>query len=299
MKDSRLFRILYYILEKGRVTAKELSEKFEVSIRTIYRDIDSLSSAGIPIYALQGKGGGIEIAKEFVLSKSLLSEDEKNMIMTSLHSFDGTGNIFGDELLTKLSALFNVKNTNWIEVDFNNWQNNKIKEKTFNLLKSAILDKNIISFSYFATNKDETNRKVKPVRLIFKGQDWYLYAFCLLRNDFRYFKLNRIKNLEILQTNFDDDFEEVILKKEIKYENIIRVKVRFDKKVAFRIYDELSTDIVEDDEGNLYAQIEMPSDYNLYSYIFSFGDMAEILEPIEIRVKIKEMIDKMKKIYEI
>lgn len=299
MKDSRLFRILYYILEKGRVTAKELSEKFEVSIRTIYRDIDSLSSAGIPIYALQGKGGGIEIAKEFVLSKSLLSEDEKNMIMTSLHSFDGTGNIFGDELLTKLSALFNVKNTNWIEVDFNNWQNNKIKEKTFNLLKSAILDKNIISFSYFATNKDETNRKVKPVRLIFKGQDWYLYAFCLLRNDFRYFKLNRIKNLEILQTNFDDDFEEVILKKEIKYENIIRVKVRFDKKVAFRIYDELSTDIVEDDAGNLYAQIEMPSDYNLYSYIFSFGDMAEILEPIEIRVKIKEMIDKMKKIYEI
>ena len=299
MKDSRLFRILYYILEKGRVTAKELSEKFEVSIRTIYRDIDSLSSAGIPIYALQGKGGGIEIAKEFVLSKSLLSEDEKNMIMTSLHSFDGTGNIFGDELLTKLSALFNVKNTNWIEVDFNNWQNNKIKEKTFNLLKSAILDKNIISFSYFATNKDETNRKVKPVRLIFKGQDWYLYAFCLLRNDFRYFKLNRIKNLEILQTNFDDDFEEVILKKEIKYENIIRVNVLFDNIVAFIIYYEISTDIVEDDEGNLYAQIEMPSDYNLYSYIFSFGDMAEILEPIEIRVKIKEMIDKMKKIYEI
>lgn len=299
MKDSRLFRILYYILEKGRVTAKELSEKFEVSIRTIYRDIDSLSSAGIPIYALQGKGGGIEIAKEFVLSKSLLTEDEKNMIMTSLHSFDGTGNIFGDELLTKLSALFNVKNTNWIEVDFNNWQNNKIKEKTFNLLKSAILDKKIISFSYFATNKDETNRKVKPVRLIFKGQDWYLYAFCLLRNDFRYFKLNRIKKLEILQTNFEDDFEDVILKKEIKYENIIRVKVKFDKKVAFRVYDELSTDIVEDDAGNLYAQIEMPSDYNLYSYIFSFGDMAEILEPIEIRVKIKEMIDKMKKIYEI
>lgn len=299
MKDSRLFRILYYILEKGRVTAKELSEKFEVSIRTIYRDIDSLSSAGIPIYALQGKGGGIEIAKEFVLSKSLLSEDEKNMIMTSLHSFDGTGNIFGDELLTKLSALFKVKNTNWIEVDFNNWQNNKIKEKTFNLLKSAILDKNIISFSYFATNKDETKRKVKPVRLIFKGQDWYLYAFCLLRSDFRYFKLNRIKNLEILQTNFDDNFEDVILKKEIKYENIISVKVRFDKKVAFRVYDELSTDIVEDDAGNLYAQIEMPSDYNLYSYIFSFGDMAEILEPLEIKVKIKEMIDKMKKIYEI
>ena len=167
MKDSRLFRILYYILEKGRVTANELSEKFEVSVRTIYRDIDSLSSAGIPIYALQGKGGGIEIAEEFVLSNSLLNEDEKNLIMTSLHNFDGTGNIFGNELLTKLSALFKVKNTNWIEVDFNNWQNNKIKEETFNLLKSAILNKKIISFSYFATNKSETNRSAKAVRLVF------------------------------------------------------------------------------------------------------------------------------------
>ena len=71
MKDNRLFRMLYYILKKGKVTARELAERFEVSIRTIYRDIDSLSSAGIPIYAIQGKGGGIEIADEFVLSKSL------------------------------------------------------------------------------------------------------------------------------------------------------------------------------------------------------------------------------------
>ena len=248
---------------------------------------------------MQGKGGGIEIAEEFVLSKSLLTEDEKNMIMTSLHSFDGTGNIFGDGLLTKLSALFKVKNTNWIEVDFNNWQNNKIKEETFNLLKSAILNKKIISFSYFATNKDETNRSAKAVRLLFKGQDWYLYAFCLLRNDFRYFKLSRIKNLVILPSSFDDDFEDVILKKEIKYEKLIRVKVKFDKKVAFRVYDELSPEIREDDEGNLYAQIEMPSDYNLYSYIFSYGDMAEVLEPVEIREKIRDMIEKMKNIYKI
>lgn len=299
MKDSRLFRILYYILEKGRVTANELSEKFEVSVRTIYRDIDSLSSAGIPIYALQGKGGGIEIAEEFVLSNSLLTEDEKNLIMTSLHNFDGTGNIFGDGLLTKLSALFKVKNTNWIEVDFNNWQNNKIKEETFNLLKSAILNKKIISFSYFATNKDETNRSAKAVRLLFKGQDWYLYAFCLLRNEFRYFKLSRIKNLEILPSSFDDDYEDVILKKEIKYEKLIRVKVKFDKKVAFRVYDELSPEIREDDDGNLYAQIEMPSDYNLYSYIFSYGEMAEVLEPSEIREKIRDMIEKMKNIYKI
>ncbi|MDG8510800.1 YafY family transcriptional regulator [Streptococcus pneumoniae] len=293
MKDNRLFRILYYILEKGKVTASELADKFEVSVRTIYRDIDSISSAGIPIYALQGKGGGIEIAEDFVLSKSLLSENEKQQIMSALQGLDNTAIQHENELLTKLSALFKMKNTSWIEVDFNNWQNNKMYEKTFNDIKSAILSKNIVSFTYFSSNEKETSRRVKPVRLLFKGQDWYLYALCLIRNDFRYFKLSRIKNLETHTEKFDDNFEDVVLKKEMPYENTVHIKVKFDRKAAFRVYDELNGEITEDDEGNLYAEIEIPNDYNLFNYIFSFGDGAEVLEPKEIRMQIKEMINKM------
>lgn len=297
MKDNRLFRILYYILEKGKVTASELADKFEVSARTIYRDIDSISSAGIPIYALQGKGGGIEIAEDFVLSKSLLSENEKQQIMSALKGLDNTAIQHENDLLTKLSALFKMKSTNWIEVDFNNWQNNKLYEKTFDGIKSAILSKNIISFTYFSSNEKETRRSVKPVRLLFKSQDWYLYAFCLLRNDFRYFKLSRIKNLEIHIEKFDDSFEDVILKKEMPHDNTVHIKVKFDRKVAFRVYDELNGEITEDDEGNLYSEIEIPNDYNLYNYIFSFGDGAEVLEPKEIRMQIREMIDKMAEKY--
>ena len=293
MKDNRLFRILYFILEKGKVTASELADKFEVSVRTIYRDIDSISSAGIPIYALQGKGGGIEIAEDFVLSKSLLSENEKQQIMSALQGLDNTRVQHENELLTKLSALFKMKNTSWIEVDFNNWQNSKLYEQTFNDIKSAILSKNIISFTYFSSNEKETSRRVKPVRLLFKGQDWYLYALCLLRNDFRYFKLSRIKNLETHTEKFDDNFEDLVLKKEMPYENTVHIKVKFDRKVAFRVYDEINGEIIEDDEGNLYAEIEIPNDYNLFNYIFSFGDGAEVLEPKEIRMQIKEMINKM------
>ena len=293
MKDNRLFRILYYILEKGKVTASELADKFEVSVRTIYRDIDSISSAGIPIYALQGKGGGIEIAEDFVLRKSLLSENEKQQIMSALQGLDNTAIQHENELLTKLSALFKMKNTSWIEVDFNNWQNNKLYEQTFNDIKSAILSKNIILFTYFSSNEKETSRRVKPVRLLFKSQDWYLYAFCLFRNDFRYFKLSRIKNLEIYTEKFDDNFEDVILKKEMPHENTVNIKVKFDRKVAFRVYDELNGEITEDNDGNLYIEIEIPNDYNLYNYIFSFGDGAEVLEPKEIRMQIKEMINKM------
>lgn len=297
MKDNRLFRILYYILEKGKVTANELADKFEVSVRTIYRDIDSISSAGIPIYALQGKGGGIEIAEDFVLSKSLLSENEKQQIMSALQGLDNTTIQRENELLTKLSALFKMKNTSWIEVDFNNWQNNKMYEKTFDDIKSAILSKNIISFTYFSSNEKETDRSVKPVRLLFKSQDWYLYALCLLRNDFRYFKLSRIKNLEIHTEKFDDNFEDVILKKETLHENTVNIKVKFDRKVAFRVYDELNGEITEDNDGNLYTEIEIPNDNNLYNYIFSFGDEAEVLEPEEVRMQIKKMINKMAEKY--
>lgn len=297
MKDNRLFRILYYILEKGKVTANELADKFEVSVRTIYRDIDSISSAGIPIYALQGKGGGIEIAEDFVLSKSLLSENEKQQIMSALQGLDNTTIQRENELLTKLSALFKMKNTSWIEVDFNNWQNNKMYEKTFDDIKSAILSKNIISFTYFSSNEKETDRIVKPVRLLFKSQDWYLYALCLLRNDFRYFKLSRIKNLEIHTEKFDDSFENVILKKEMPHENTVNIKVKFDRKVAFRVYDEINGEITEDNDGNLYSEIEIPNDYNLYNYIFSFGDEAEVLEPEEVRMQIKKMINKMAEKY--
>ena len=109
MRDSRLFRILYYVLEKGKVTANELSEKFEVSVRTIYRDIDVISSAGIPIYATQGKGGGIEIADDFVLKKSLLSEKEQEQILVALKGLEGINKQYENELLTKLSAFSKLK----------------------------------------------------------------------------------------------------------------------------------------------------------------------------------------------
>lgn len=297
MKNNRLFKILYYVLEKGKVTANELAEKYEVSIRTIYRDIDVLSSAGIPIYATQGKGGGIEIADDFVLKKSFLSENEQEQILIALKGLELTNKEYENELLIKLTALFKTKNTNWIEVDFTNWQRSKSYDELFNDIKSAIINKNIVSFTYFSSKKKETSREVKPIRLLFKGWDWYVYAFCLSRNDFRYFKLSRIKEFEILSNTFEDDFDNIVLKKEMEYEETVFVKVKFDRKMAFRVYDEVSSAIEEDEDGNLYATVELPNNYNLYNYIFSYGDAAEVLEPKEIRDKIKNIINFMDKKY--
>ena len=296
MKDNRLFRILYYILEKEKVTANELADKFEVSVRTIYRDIDSISSVGVPIFTTQGKGGGIKIDNEFILNKSLFDTNEKEQIIAALQGLEKTNEAYKSELITKLSALFKIKNSNWIEIDFISWGSNNTYQDLFNTLKIAIINKNIISFSYNSSKAEKINRRVKPIRLLFKEQDWYLYAFCLLRNDFRYFKLSRIKDLEVLAINYEDNFENIVLKREIKYENTVNIKLKFYKSVAFRVYDEFKA-IVEDKKGNLYVEMKIPNNYKLYNYIFSFGANVEILEPKEIRNQLKNMINKIAKKY--
>ena len=297
MKDNRLFRILYYILEKEKVTANELADKFEVSVRTIYRDIDSISSVGVPIFTTQGKGGGIKIDNEFILNKSLFDTNEKEQIIAALQGLEKTNEAYKSELITKLSALFKIKNSNWIEIDFTSWGSNNTYQDLFNALKTTIINKNIISFSYNSSKAEKINRKVKPIRLLFKEQDWYLYGFCLLRNDFRYFKLSRMKDLEVLAMNYEDNFENMVLKREIKHEDIVNIKLKFDKSVAFRVYDEFNEAIEEDEKGNLYVEIKIPNNYKLYNYIFSFGSNVEILEPKEIRNQFKNTIDELAKKY--
>lgn len=297
MKDNRLFRILYYILEKEKVTANELADKFEVSVRTIYRDIDSISSVGVPIFTTQGKGGGIKIDNEFILNKSLFDTNEKEQIIAALQGLEKTNEAYKSELITKLSVLFKIKNSNWIEIDFTSWGSNNTYQDLFNALKTVIINKNIIFFLYNSSKGEKINRKVKPIRLLFKEQDWYLYAFCLLRNNFRYFKLSRIKDLEVLAINYEDNFENVVLKKELKYENIVNIKLKFDKSVAFRVYDEFNEAIEEDEKANLYVEIKIPNNYKLYNYIFSFGSNVEILEPKEIRNQFKNMINEIAKKY--
>lgn len=291
MEQSRLFKIVYHLLEKGKSTAPELAEKFEVSIRTIYRDLDTISAAGIPIYATQGKGGGIFIMQDFVLNKSLLSEQEKEQILMALQGISATEHNQTDELLMKLSGLFQSKVTNWIEVDFSEWYKNTPNYDVFNLIKNAIFNQYTITFSYFAREGNYSNRTVEPIKLIFKNKDWYLYGFCLLRNDFRFFKLTRIKDLEISSDTFRRAVENIPkVETVIKNKNFIHAKLKFSPKVAFRVYDEFTDDVSKDNQGNLYVNIDLPDNETLFSYILSFGDNVEILEPDYLRHSMKEKL---------
>ena len=158
MQENRLFKIVYYLLEKGKSTAPELAEKFEVSIRTIYRDLDAISAAGIPIYATQGKGGGISLLQNYVLDKSILSNQEKEKILMALQGLIATEDKQSDELLSKLAGLFQSKTSNWIEVDFSDWISSTYKQDTFNAIKGAIFNRHIIAFSYFGGSGEHSKR---------------------------------------------------------------------------------------------------------------------------------------------
>lgn len=298
MQESRLFKIVYYLLDRGKSTAPELAEKFEVSVRTIYRDIDILSSAGIPVYAVQGKGGGIAILDNFVLDKAILSNQEKEQILMALQGISAAEHLGAGELLAKLGSLFQAKNTNWIDVDLSGWVRNSSDADLFNLIKHAVLSRNVISFEYFGSSLEHTKRQAEPLRLVFKSKAWYLYGYCLLRNDYRFFKLTRIKNPEILPDIFSrelpDDYD---TGKKMEPEKTIPVTLKFHKKMAFRVYDEFTDKVMENEQGELYVQTNLPDSDSLYSYLFSFAEYAEVVEPLFLRKKVKEKLAELQKKY--
>lgn len=200
-----------------------------------------------------------------------------------------------DELLAKVGGLFRAQHADWIEVDFSDWHKNTAKADVFDQIKGAILSRHKIKFSYFSGEGDCTARTVEPYKLVFKSKDWYLYGFCCLRNDFRFFKLTRIKDLKILSETFLRKVADTpaskasIQKASIQNEPLIPVKLKFSPEAAFRVYDEFTDTVTKDAQGNLYVAVNLP-EKTLYSYILSFGDTVEMLEPDALRHNMKEML---------
>lgn len=228
MQLNRLFEIVYLLLSNERVTAKELSERFGVSRRTIYRDINALSVAGIPVYTEKGKGGGISLLPGFTLNKSLLTEQEQEDIISALQALEAINPQETTPALTKLSTVFNRKLVNWIDVDFSYW--NRGDDGLFNKLKTAIFNKSVVVFDYYNTKGVKTTREVEPIQLFFKHQAWYLKGFCLSKHDMRLFKLTRIKNLRLTERHFNERRSQMVLfetpQKENNYNNIeLRLKI--------------------------------------------------------------------------
>ena len=281
MQESRLFKIVYHLLGKGKATATELAEKFEVSVRTIYRDIDALSGAGIPIYAESGRNGGIRLMKNFVMDKAVLSEEERQEILAALQSINISHN-GGSQTLQKLSAIFDVSSESWLEVDFSRWGNEGTDNEKFELLKSAVIHQKCVKITYASSYENVSERIIQPLKLAYKGRAWYLKAFCTQRQDWRIFKLNRILDLEVLNEDFQqrrfpgetEDFQR----------EYAPIKLRFSKEMAYRVYDEFDkTQVERQESGELIVSVNMPEDAWLVGFLLSFGTQVDILSPVSLR----------------
>lgn len=294
MKESRLFKIVYYILENGRATAPELAKEFEVSVRTIYRDIDAISSAGIPIYAVAGRNGGIQMLDNYVLEKALFSDKEKQDILAALQSVSLINGASEKEMLTKLSALFNIPSNNWFEVDFSRWGGKTQDDAVFTLFKDAVICHRAVRIIYANSRGEKNKRKIYPLKMLYKAKDWYIKAYCANKSDFRIFKFNRIIEAELMPEEFAP--MEFPLSQEEPPQSYNKISLRFPKEMAYRVYDEFKASEIEVTEnGSLLVSAEMPEDNWLIGYLLSFGSQVEILEPTYLR---QVLSDTAKKIYE-
>ena len=287
MQESRLFKILYHLLDKGQATAPELAEKFEVSVRTIYRDIDALSGAGIPVYTETGRNGGIHLLNDFVLDKTILSETEKQEILAALQSIHITRNMDGSRTLQKLSALFQLHSENWLEVDFSRWGNPGYDNETFELLRSAVIRRRNVKLRYAGSYEEIRERTVQPYKLVYKAKAWYLQAFCTEKQDWRIFKLNRILELEVLEEGFSQlNPPGPIETFEGEYP---KVTLRFPKEMSYRVYDEFNkAQIQRQENGDLIVSANMPEDPWLIGFLLSFGTRVDILSPAHLKEAVAE-----------
>ncbi len=307
MKIDRLVAILVILLRKERVQAKELAEKFDVSVRTILRDVDAINLAGIPIVTYQGTNGGIGIAEGYRLDKSVLTGDEMAAVITTLKGIDGaiTGKSH-EVLMEKLkNALpshqldqLNTKLKQFV-IDLSPWRENNITKEKLTLIRKAIEANREIEFVYVDSESNSTNRRVEPYSLLLKAQKWYLYAWCTLREDFRYFRVSRIKGPVLCEKTFKPREASPYLVPEDreweKFGNVITLELLFTKQMENIIVEWFGEGVEKCDDGRLRVRTELPENNWLYGFLLSFGNEIEVVSPPHIRIILSEIA---KKIYE-
>ncbi len=295
--NNRLFEIVYILMQKKKVTAKELADKFEVSTRTIYRDIEVLSRANIPIYMAKGKDGGIGLLEEYVLNKTILSEEEQNQILFALQGMIQVRGQDEKDILEKLSILFNKKVNDWIKIDLSNWSKSHSQENRFDIIKSAILSKKLIEFIYYNSNGEESKRIVEPLQIWFKDKSWYLISYCKLKEDYRIFKIARIKEIKILQEHFERELPKEQKEEKCNFKSI-SLELEISKQMAYRVYDEFeNSEISKKENGDFIVKVEYPENEWVYGYILSFGEYIKVIAPNRVKSIIRDKLEKTLKNY--
>lgn len=309
MKVDRLVSMIMILLDKRRVSAQELADLFEVSPRTIYRDIDAINMAGIPVRSTSGVGGGFEIMQSYKLDQKVFSAADLSAILMGL---SGLSNILrGDELV---NALAKVKSfipadqakdiafkTNQISIDLSPWMGNRSIPPSLEMIKIALQENKLISFEYIAHHGNKTARTVEPYQLVLKNSHWYLQGYCRKRNDFRLFRISRISTLQMQEQTFTPrvfqnpvlDFAEMLETMQTK------IKIRIHQSVMDQVLDICAfEDFFQDGKEHYIVWFPFIENDYYFNFLFSLGDQCECLEPLHIRAEMRRRIQNIAALYE-
>ena len=309
MKVDRLVSIIMILLDKKRIGAQELADMFEVSPRTIYRDIDAICMAGIPVRGSSGVGGGFEIMQEYKMDKKVFSTSDLSALLMGLSSLSNM--VRGDEVvhaLAKVKSFIPADRAEEIElkanqicIDLSPWTGNSSIQSYLELIKSALQENKLLTFEYIAHHGTKTVRTVEPYQLVLKSSYWYLQGYCHRRNDFRLFRISRMSDLQMLEETYIPreylkpvlDFAEILETMQTK------IKIRIHQSIMDRILDYCPYEDFSPD-GDEHYIVNYPFIENEYHYhiLFSFGDKCECLEPLHIRAEMRRRLHDMAAIYD-
>ena len=281
MKLDRLLGILTVLLQNNRVTAPYLAEKFEVNRRTIGRDIDALCTAGIPIITHQGMGGGISIAEGFKLDKSVLTTDELTGIIAAIKGLGSVSEYSRiEQTLDKLGANSDaiVSLHEPIVIDLGSYYKSELTQK-IKTIKEAIFDKRVLEFNYYY-EKGESQRRIEPHTIIFQWTSWYVFGYCLQRQDWRLFKLNRLWDLSTCDECFTK--RDIPPGKHDLYSHLtddIKLVALFDKSTKYLLIESFGLDCYYETEEGLYFEWGYTNQSYIISWLLSFGDKVKVLGP--------------------
>jgi len=301
MQIDELFELAYILIDKKQVTAKEMSERFGVSVRTIYRWVEALSASGIPVYAVQGRGGGIAISEKYALDKTVLTEEERLAIVSSVKALSKlSANAKAAEKISNLAS----SEADWLEVDFAPWspEGQGVRE-LFGTLRDSILKKQQVEFDYFSSDGENARRIVHPWKLVYRGQAWYLWGWCTERKTERYFKLSRMRNVTQTTHIANVRIQDVITSPEKPAEiasqkNFIQITAKVSSKMAFYLLDTfICSNVTTNPDKSITVTFSAPDENWLTGLLLSFGAELQIFSPKEIRDKIIQMAQSVTESY--
>ncbi len=285
MKLERMIGILSILLQQEKVTAPYLADKFEVSRRTIQRDIEALCMAGIPLVTEPGRRGGISIMEGYKIDRTLLTASDMQAILAGLRSLDSvSGTNRYAQLMEKLSAGASnlLAGDNHILIDLSSWYKDSLAPK-IELLHEAIRSGQKVSFTYFAPG-GESKRLIEPYHLVFQWASWYLWGWCENREDFRLFKLMRMTDIKLSGSFIRRPAPLPDLSADRVFPPVYQVKAVIQPEYKWRLVEEYGTDsFTLQPDGTLLFSFGFTDKTGLISWIASFGGGAELLEPAELR----------------